>query len=132
MGNDFGGKVIVHRKGVTSAKAGEVGLLPGRQGMKSYIVEGLSNPDSFTSCSHGAGRLMIWKIAVNNLNLEEEKHKLDEQGIIHAIRHKNGLEGVIWLQRHCASNGVPKRFSKNTCRTKSVSGDKRDIKFLFV
>jgi tRNA-splicing ligase RtcB len=88
----FGKKVIVHRKGATSAKAGEVGIIPGSQGTKSYIVEGLGNPDSFTSCSHGAGRRMSRKAAVNNLNLEEERRKLDEQGVIHSIRHKNDLE----------------------------------------
>jgi len=88
----FGQKVIVHRKGATSAKAGEVGIIPGSQGTKSYIVEGLGNPDSFTSCSHGAGRVMSRKAAIRNLNLEEEKRKLDEQGIIHSIRHKDDLE----------------------------------------
>ncbi|MDR1181113.1 MAG: RtcB family protein [Bacteroidales bacterium] len=88
----FGQKVIVHRKGATSAKAGEIGIIPGSQGTKSYIVEGLGNPDSFTSCSHGAGRVMSRKDAANNLNLQEEKDKLESQGIIHSIRHKNDLE----------------------------------------
>ena len=87
-----GKKVLVHRKGATSAKAGEVGIIPGSQGTKSYIVEGLGNPDSFMSCSHGAGRLMSRAAAVKNLNLEEEKRKLDEQGIIHSIRGKSDLE----------------------------------------
>jgi tRNA-splicing ligase RtcB len=88
----FDKKVIVHRKGATSAKAGEVGIIPGSQGTKSYIVEGLGNTDSFTSCSHGAGRVMSRRAATRNLDLEEEKRKLDEQGIIHSIRHKNDLE----------------------------------------
>jgi tRNA-splicing ligase RtcB len=88
----FGKKVLVHRKGATSAKAGEIGIIPGSQGTKSYIVEGLGNPESFMSCSHGAGRLMSRFAAVKNLNLEEEKRKLDEQGIIHAIRGKSDLE----------------------------------------
>lgn len=87
-----GKKVLVHRKGATSAKAGEVGIIPGSQGTKSYIVEGLGNPESFMSCSHGAGRLMSRTAAVKNLNLEEEKRKLDEQGIIHSIRGKSDLE----------------------------------------
>ncbi|MCL2074671.1 MAG: RtcB family protein [Marinilabiliaceae bacterium] len=88
----FDKKVIVHRKGATSAKEGEIGIIPGSQGTKSYIVEGLGNPDSFMSCSHGAGRVMSRSAAIRNLNLEEEKRKLDELGIIHSIRHKNDLE----------------------------------------
>jgi tRNA-splicing ligase RtcB len=88
----FDTKVIVHRKGATSAKLGEIGIIPGSQGTKSYIVEGLGNPESFTSCSHGAGRVMSRKAAIRNLNLEEEQRKLDELGIIHSIRHKDDLE----------------------------------------
>ncbi|MDL2228373.1 RtcB family protein [Odoribacter sp. OttesenSCG-928-L07] len=88
----FDEKVIVHRKGATSARAGEIGIIPGSQGTKSYIVEGLGNPESFMSCSHGAGRLMSRTKAIRELNLEEEKRKLDEQGIIHSIRGKSDLE----------------------------------------
>lgn len=88
----FDEKVLVHRKGATSAKAGEIGIIPGSQGTKSYIVEGLGNPDSFMSCSHGAGRLMSRSKAIKNLILEDEIHKLDELGIIHAIRNKSDLE----------------------------------------
>ncbi|MDR3093787.1 MAG: RtcB family protein [Bacteroidales bacterium] len=88
----FDKKVIVHRKGATSAKLGEVGIIPGSQGTKSYIVEGLGNTESFTSCSHGAGRLMSRTAAIKNLNLEDEQRKLDEQGILHSIRGKSDLE----------------------------------------
>jgi tRNA-splicing ligase RtcB len=88
----FDKKVIVHRKGATSAKAGETGIIPGSQGTKSYIVEGLGNPDSFMSCSHGAGRTMSRTAAIKNLNLQEEQRRLDEQGIIHSIRGKSDLE----------------------------------------
>jgi tRNA-splicing ligase RtcB len=88
----FGEKVIVHRKGATSAKLGEIGIIPGSQGTKSYIVEGLGNPESFMSCSHGAGRVMGRKAAIRNLNLEEEQRKLDDLGILHSIRGKNDLE----------------------------------------
>jgi len=88
----FGEKVIVHRKGATSAKLGEVGIIPGSQGTKSYIVEGLGNPESFMSCSHGAGRVMGRKAAIRNLDLETEKRKLDDLGIIHSIRNKSDLE----------------------------------------
>jgi tRNA-splicing ligase RtcB len=54
----FGEEVYVTRKGAISAKAGELGIIPGSMGAKSFIVEGLGNPDSFTSASHGAGRRM--------------------------------------------------------------------------
>lgn len=52
--NHFGENVFVHRKGAVRARAGEVGIIPGSQGTKSYIVEGLGNPDSFESSSHVA------------------------------------------------------------------------------
>jgi tRNA-splicing ligase RtcB len=88
----FDEKVVIHRKGATSAKAGETGIIPGSQGTKSYIVEGLGNPESFMSCSHGAGRVMSRSAAIRNLDLESEIRKLDEQGIIHSIRSKSDLE----------------------------------------
>lgn len=83
---------IVHRKGATSAKMGEIGIIPGSQGTSSYIVEGLGNPLSFMSCSHGAGRVMSRTEAVKSLNLAEEIQKLDEKGIVHAIRCLEDLE----------------------------------------
>ncbi len=54
----FGESVWVTRKGAVSAAAGELGIIPGSMGARSYIVEGLGNPESFRSCSHGAGRRM--------------------------------------------------------------------------
>ncbi len=92
MENHFGKNVMIQRKGSTSAKKGEIGIIPGSQGTCSYIVEGLGNPESFKSCSHGAGRKMGRKDACRRLNLEEEKKKLDEKGILHAIRGKNDLD----------------------------------------
>lgn len=50
--------MVVHRKGATSARAGQLGVIPGSMGTRSYIVRGLGHPDSFASCSHGAGRVM--------------------------------------------------------------------------
>jgi tRNA-splicing ligase RtcB len=88
----FDEKVLVHRKGATSAKEGETGIIPGSQGTKSYIVEGLGNPESFMSCSHGAGRSLSRSAAVKKLDLETEIRKLDELGIIHSIRYKKDLE----------------------------------------
>lgn len=54
----FGEDVLVTRKGAISARVGEMGIIPGSMGTKSYIVEGLGNKDSFCSASHGAGRRM--------------------------------------------------------------------------
>jgi tRNA-splicing ligase RtcB (3'-phosphate/5'-hydroxy nucleic acid ligase) len=54
----FGQEVFVTRKGAVSAKAGELGIIPGSMGAKSFIVRGKGNVDSFMSCSHGAGRSM--------------------------------------------------------------------------
>ena len=54
----FGEDVFVTRKGAVSAKRGEMGIIPGSMGARSFIVRGLGNPESFESCSHGAGRVM--------------------------------------------------------------------------
>lgn len=54
----YGKDVWLTRKGAVSAKAGELGIIPGSMGACSYIVRGLGNPESFHSCSHGAGRVM--------------------------------------------------------------------------
>lgn len=90
--NHFEENCIVHRKGATRAHNGEIGIIPGSQGTKSYIIEGLGNEDSFQSCSHGAGRLMSRTEAVRNLSLEAEIAKLEAQGIVHAIRVQKDLE----------------------------------------
>jgi tRNA-splicing ligase RtcB (3'-phosphate/5'-hydroxy nucleic acid ligase) len=92
MENHFGSNVMVHRKGATLATTDTIGIIPGSQGTHSYIVKGKGNPESFNSCSHGAGRKMSRTKAQENLNLEEEIKKLDEQGILHAIRGKKDLD----------------------------------------
>jgi tRNA-splicing ligase RtcB len=56
--NHFGADVMVTRKGAISARDGELGIIPGSMGAKSFIVRGKGNADSFCSCSHGAGRKM--------------------------------------------------------------------------
>ena len=90
--NHFGKNVIVHRKGATSAKEWELGIIPGSQGTKSYIVRGKGNKESFESCSHGSGRRMGRMAARRDLNLEEEKKRLDDMGVVHAIRGKGDLD----------------------------------------
>lgn len=90
--NHFGQNVWVHRKGATQAKEGQLGIIPGSQGTSSYIVKGKGNKESFMSCSHGAGRTMSRTQAKKTLNLEKEKRKLDEKGIVHGIRHQKDLD----------------------------------------
>jgi len=92
MESHFGKNVLIHRKGATSAREGEIGIIPGSQGTLSYIVQGLGSHESFQSCSHGAGRKMGRKQAQRTLNLDEEKSKLDSQGILHAIRGVDDLD----------------------------------------
>jgi tRNA-splicing ligase RtcB len=82
----------IHRKGATSARLGEIGIIPGSQGTSSYIVRGLGNEKSYTSCSHGAGRRMGRKQAVRELSLENETKKMEEKGILHALRGKEDLD----------------------------------------
>lgn len=90
--NHAGENVWVHRKGATSAKDGEVGIIPGSQGTASYIVRGKGNKESFQSCSHGAGRTMGRKEAQRTLDLAKEQAALEAQGIIHSVRDVKSLD----------------------------------------
>jgi len=54
----FGKDVLLTRKGAVRAQAGDLGIIPGSMGTRSYIVRGKGNAESFNSCSHGAGRAM--------------------------------------------------------------------------
>jgi tRNA-splicing ligase RtcB len=92
MESHFGRNVMVHRKGATSARLGEIGIIPGSQGTSSYIVKGLGNKASLESCSHGAGRKMGRKEACRSLDLKAEIERLNAMGILHAIRGKDDLE----------------------------------------
>jgi tRNA-splicing ligase RtcB len=67
----YGKRVVVHRKGATSARVDELGIIPGSMGTPSYIVRGLGNPESYTSCSHGAGRTMGRKQAKRVLDISK-------------------------------------------------------------
>jgi tRNA-splicing ligase RtcB len=69
----FGAEVLVTRKGAVSAKKGEMGIIPGSMGAKSYIVRGLGNEDAFCSCSHGAGRTMSRNEAKRRFTIEDQK-----------------------------------------------------------
>lgn len=92
MENHFNTNVMVHRKGATKAVAGGYGIIPGSQGTSSYIVVGKGNPESFESCSHGAGRLMGRNEARRTLDLKKEIEMLDQQGIVHSVRSEHDLD----------------------------------------
>lgn len=68
-----GQDLYVTRKGAVSAKAGELGIIPGSMGAKSFIVRGLGNADSFHSCSHGAGRVMSRTAARQQITLAQHR-----------------------------------------------------------
>jgi tRNA-splicing ligase RtcB len=86
----FGSQVLLTRKGAVSARKGELGIIPGSMGAKSFIVEGKGNADSFCSCSHGAGRVMgrieakqkftieDHKIATKNVECRKDAEVIDE------------------------------------------------------
>ena len=75
----FGDEVLVTRKGAVRADKGMMGIIPGSMGAKSYIVRGLGNPDSFNSCSHGAGRTMSRTQAKKLFTLDD--HKKATEGV---------------------------------------------------
>jgi tRNA-splicing ligase RtcB len=75
----FGKNVLLTRKGAVSAKKGELGIIPGSMGAKSFIVRGKGNHESFCSCSHGAGRIMSRTQAAKEVSLE--KHIEDTMGV---------------------------------------------------
>jgi tRNA-splicing ligase RtcB (3'-phosphate/5'-hydroxy nucleic acid ligase) len=69
----FGARVWVTRKGAVHAGQGELGIIPGSMGAKSFIVRGKGNPDSFHSCSHGAGRAMSRNEAKRRFTLADHE-----------------------------------------------------------
>jgi tRNA-splicing ligase RtcB len=75
----FGADVLVTRKGAVRAGLGELGIIPGSMGTRSYIVRGLGNPESFESCSHGAGRTLSRTAAKQRFTVAE--HEAATRGI---------------------------------------------------
>ncbi|HET7587855.1 MAG TPA: RtcB family protein, partial [Gammaproteobacteria bacterium] len=69
--NHFGANVMVTRKGAVRARTGDLGIIPGSMGAKSFIVRGKGNPESFCSCSHGAGRAMSRGEAKRRFTVED-------------------------------------------------------------
>ncbi|MHA1178649.1 RtcB family protein [Psychrobacter faecalis] len=87
----FGEQVYVTRKGAISAYQGELGIIPGSMGAKSFIVRGLGNDESFCSCSHGAGRQMSRGKAIRAFTIDELKAQTEgvecrkDKGVIDEI-----------------------------------------------
>lgn len=75
----YGRRVYVTRKGAVRAGRGELGIIPGSMGARSYIVRGRGNPESFESCSHGAGRVMSRTEARRRFSVED--HRRATEGI---------------------------------------------------
>jgi tRNA-splicing ligase RtcB len=67
----YGGNVLITRKGAVRAREGDMGIIPGSMGARSYIVRGKGNPESFMSCSHGAGRAMSRAEAKRRFTLDD-------------------------------------------------------------
>lgn len=67
----YGAEVLVTRKGAVRAGKGDMGIIPGSMGARSYIVRGLGNAESFHSCSHGAGRAMSRNEAKRRFSLDD-------------------------------------------------------------
>lgn len=87
----FGEDVLVTRKGAISARAGELGIIPGSMGAKSYIVSGKGSADAFCSCAHGAGRTMSRTAArqrFSHLDLAEQTQGVEcrkDKGVVDEI-----------------------------------------------
>src|SRR6185295_18723825 len=69
----FGADVLVTRKGAVRARKDELGIIPGSMGARSFIVRGLGNPESFESCSHGAGRVMSRTAALKRFTVADHE-----------------------------------------------------------
>lgn len=87
----YGENVWVHRKGATRARAGEIAVIPGAMGSYSYVVEGLGNPLSFHSSSHGAGRRHSRKEAMKKFSCEEVILDLQRNDVVLGKRSKTDV-----------------------------------------
>lgn len=87
----YGENVYVTRKGAIRARAGDLGIIPGSMGARSYIVRGKGNAESFTSCAHGAGRRMSRTMAEKQFTQDDLKKQTEgvicrkDKGVIDEI-----------------------------------------------
>jgi tRNA-splicing ligase RtcB len=102
----FGEDVLVTRKGAVSAREGELGIIPGSMGARSFIVRGRGNEESFSSCSHGAGRRMSRTEARKRFTLAEHRSatadvecRKDEKVIDETPAAYKDIDAVMAAQR---------------------------------
>lgn len=102
----FGENVFVTRKGAVRARSGELGIIPGSMGARSYIVRGLGNAQSFHSCSHGAGRAMSraearrrFSVADHNAATEGIECRKDADVIDETPMAYKSIDAVMHAQR---------------------------------
>lgn len=110
MENHFGTNVLVTRKGAVRAREGDLGIIPGSMGARSYIVRGLGNKDSFCSCSHGAGRVMSRSQAKKEITLDEHvkamsgiEARTDKDVIDESPRAYKNIDAVMAAQSDLVS-----------------------------
>lgn len=101
----FGKDVIVTRKGAVRADKGMMGIIPGSMGARSFIVRGKGNPESFNSCSHGAGRVMSRTQAKKTFTLEDHKEavkgiecRIDEDVVDETPKAYKSIQDVMAAQ----------------------------------
>lgn len=102
----FGADVLVTRKGAVRARKGELGIIPGSMGARSFIVRGLANAESFESCSHGAGRVMSrtaaqkrFTVADHEAATEGVECRKDKDVIDETPAAYKDIDGVMAAQR---------------------------------
>jgi tRNA-splicing ligase RtcB (3'-phosphate/5'-hydroxy nucleic acid ligase) len=109
----FGETLLVTRKGAIRAGLGEWGIIPGSMGAKSFVVQGLGNPLSFSSASHGAGRRMSRTEARKRFTLKDLRHQ---------------TEGVECRKDHGVLDEAPKAY-KNIDHVMDQQRDLVEIRF---
>ena len=87
----YGKNVWVHRKGAIRVRKDELGIIPGAMGSYSYIVKGKGNPESFCSCSHGAGRKMSRKKAREEITTQQMMEDLKFQEVVLGVKDKSNI-----------------------------------------
>lgn len=89
--NVNGQNYYIHRKGAVRARKKDIVPIPGAMGSYSYICQGLQNPDSFHSCSHGAGRTMTRTAALERFSTQEVIESLKEKNVILGMPNKSNV-----------------------------------------
>ena len=125
----FGREVLVTRKGAVSAQKGQLGIIPGSMGAKSFIVQGLGNEESFCSCSHGSGRVMSRTKAKIRFTVEDQRRATahvecrKDKEVIDEIRQLIEINIVIdklGLEEVGATTNSPVSIDLNGIKLKSI------------